>query len=97
MNLIPSASDDHVLDFLDVLGFCRFGPLAPSPDRVPFKDAGDPVNGRVAFTRSKEIILYPCKRSAIACRSLIAVTTVYCPGYAKQKWAAGICMKPVCA
>jgi hypothetical protein len=50
-------SDDHVLDFLDVVGFYPFGPLALSAHRIPFEDAGDSLNAHMALACCEQIIL----------------------------------------
>jgi len=50
--------DDHILDFLDVVGFGPFLWLALSTNRVPIKKADGSINGRVAFAGCQEILLH---------------------------------------
>ena len=49
--------DDHVLDFLDVVGLRPFLWLPLSSKSVPLKDAVDTFNGHVTLARRQEIVL----------------------------------------
>jgi hypothetical protein len=51
-------SDDHVLDFLDVIGLSYFEGLAFRTSGVPFEVSCQPFDDGVALAGREEIILY---------------------------------------